>query len=390
MALQRRNNPCEQHSETNPEWCGWGESRTPCSSIVRNLAKRGHASARTSYSRGVNPEPNPRQLRWLLAGAGAALVSVLVALVALQPAEASPDWLQFLGRFHPLFVHLPIGVVLLLAAAEVASAKASVRERLDPVILPVLVVLVATALPAFILGLMLAHGGGYPEALRVPHQRFASIGLVFACTSVAAWSLYRHRSSSRWRHGYRALLGASLVALGVGAHFGGSMTHGETYLVRYAPEPLARWLGVEPPQAVVFTSAPAEEPSVYANAVQPVLAKYCVDCHGPDKAKGGLRLDSYAELLKGGDSGPAIVARAPDKSRLVTLLGLPEADVDHMPPEGKPQPSQAQIELISWWILRGASEHERVREVLPPADVLELLKAADRPAKPRPAPNIMQ
>lgn len=327
----------------------------------------------------MNPEQNPRQLRLLLAGAAAALVVSLGAFVLLQPAKSSADWSLFLGRFHPLVVHLPIGVMLLVAAAEVASFKSNLRARLDPVITPVLVVLVGTALSAFIAGLLLARGGGYPEALLVPHQRLAALGMILLCSSLAAWSLARwslarERASARWRQGYRALLAAGVLSLGAGAHYGGSMTHGETYLVRYAPEPIRGWFGVEPPKKTPQVVVPSKDPTVYADVVQPVLSKFCVNCHGPDKTKGDLRLDSYAALMKGGESGPAIVARAPEKSRLVSALALPLADADHMPPEGKPQPTAAQIELISWWILRGAAEHERVREVMPPAAVLELLK----------------
>ena len=106
-------------------------------------------------------EPNPRQLRWLLAGCAGALVFVVGAFVLLQPAPSSGTWAQFLGRFHPLVVHLPIGVMLLVALAEVASVRSSFRARLDPVITPVLAVLLAAAVAAFIDGLLLARGGGY-------------------------------------------------------------------------------------------------------------------------------------------------------------------------------------------------------------------------------------
>lgn len=322
-------------------------------------------------------EPNLRQLRWLLAGAACALVLVLGAVVLLQPIASSGDWAQFLGRFHPLVVHLPIGVVLLVALAEVASLKPSLRARLDPVITPVLVLLLAAAVAAFIDGLLLARGGGYPEALLVPHKAFALGGVVLLCAALAAWSLHRHRSSARWRSGYRVVLGLGVAALSVGAHFGGSMTHGESYLVRFAPQPIKGWLGVEsPPPSTPQPTKAAKEPKIFADVVLPVLTHYCVQCHGPDKVKGELRLDSYARLMKGGEAGPALTPGAPDKSRMLTMLRLPLADDDHMPPKNKPQPSPAEVELIAWWILRGAHEQERLREVVPPGKVFDLLKAA--------------
>src|SRR5690349_17547055 len=48
--------------------------------------------------------------------------------------------------------------------------------------------------------------------------------------------------------------------------------------------------------------------------VRPVLIDKCVRCHGPKQQRGGLRLDSRAALLRGGDNGPALVAGQPDKS----------------------------------------------------------------------------
>lgn len=330
-------------------------------------------------------EPNPRQLRWLLAGTASALVLVLGAFVVLQPVPSSGDWAQFLGRFHPLVVHLPIGALLLVAVAEVASVKSSLRARLDPVITPALVLLLAAAVAAFIDGLLLARGGGYPDPLLVPHKGFALGGVVLLCASLAAWSLQRQRSSARWRNGYRVVLGLGVVALSVGAHFGGSMTHGESYLVRFAPQPIAAWLGVEAARAVADPkpAKAAKEPEIFGNVVLPLLTHYCVQCHGPDKVKGELRLDSYAGLMKGGESGATLTPGAPEKSRMLKLLRLPLADVDHMPPKGKPQPSPAEIELLAWWILRGAHDKERVREVVPPGAVLDLLKTALGPRADR-------
>ena len=55
--------------------------------------------------------------------------------------------------------------------------------------------------------------------------------------------------------------------------------------------------------------------------VRPLLVEKCQSCHGAEKAKGGLRLDSRAALLRGGDSGPAAVPGTPGESLLVKALG---------------------------------------------------------------------
>ena len=64
------------------------------------------------------------------------------------------------------------------------------------------------------------------------------------------------------------------------------------------------------------TTAPVE----FARDIQPLLADHCVKCHGPEKQKGGLRLDSRAGALKGGDDGAALVPGKSAESKLVHLV----------------------------------------------------------------------
>jgi hypothetical protein len=82
--------------------------------------------------------------------------------------------------------------------------------------------------------------------------------------------------------------------------------------------------------------------------VRPVLAEYCYQCHSSraKKLKGGLRLDSRAALLGGGDSGPALVPGQPEKSRLVEAISYKNADLQ-MPPRGK-LPAAAVADLTTW------------------------------------------
>ena len=90
----------------------------------------------------------------------------------------------------------------------------------------------------------------------------------------------------------------------------------------------------------------------FETRIRPVLASSCIECHGPKKASGGLRLDSQAGVDKGGDSGLAIEPGNPDASLLVRAVRR-EADAEiKMPPE-KPLPKQA-IEDITRWIEAGA------------------------------------
>ncbi len=76
---------------------------------------------------------------------------------------------------------------------------------------------------------------------------------------------------------------------------------------------------------------------VFSAAVLPVFENSCVSCHGPEKSKGDLRVDSFAALSKGGENGPVVVPGKPADSKLMKRLLLPLEDEEHMPPEGKPQ-----------------------------------------------------
>ncbi len=100
-------------------------------------------------------------------------------------------------------------------------------------------------------------------------------------------------------------------------------------------------------------AAPAAEPVSYDKQVRPLLADRCYSCHGPDKQKGELRLDSPAAIRKGGKHGDVLIAGNLAKSPLYarTLLGADDSDV--MPAKGDPL-TAPQCEVLRQWIMAGA------------------------------------
>lgn len=139
-----------------------------------------------------------------------------------------------------------------------------------------------------------------------------------------------------------------------------------------------------------------ESAPVFATAVEPLMQKYCVSCHGPEKAKADLRLDTLAAMLKGGESGPAVVAGKSAASPLLKRAQLPAEHDDHMPPDGKPQPTAQELALVQWWVDAGAPANKSFAELKAPLNILSLAKnlagadpsptAESRPAPPAPAP----
>lgn len=90
--------------------------------------------------------------------------------------------------------------------------------------------------------------------------------------------------------------------------------------------------------------------ALFENDVRPLLVEYCITCHGPRKSEAGLRLDQRATILKGGDTGPAMIPGKPEASLLIQALR--HTDGLEMPPEQKLDANK--IAAVVRWIESGA------------------------------------
>ena len=109
----------------------------------------------------------------------------------------------------------------------------------------------------------------------------------------------------------------------------------------------------------------AAEPVPY-QVVKNIFAKHCIACHGPQKSKSSLRLDSYAGIRKGSDSGAILVPKKSSESKIIHALLGNKKSVAKMPPEGEIHLGGADIALVQRWIDEGAvgpDKEETVREV---------------------------
>ncbi|MFZ9933408.1 MAG: c-type cytochrome domain-containing protein [Chthoniobacterales bacterium] len=326
-----------------------------------------------------------KRLRHLLLPAGfLALATGLCLLPFLgAPGLANPKtagvwglWINFIGTFHPLFLHLPIGALLLLVTMEGLALVSCGRIRLEPT-WPLLFAL-GTAVLALVTGYSLYLTGNYTGELLQMHKRDAFI-FCWVLAATTAWHLravLAGKDSRLVRGGYYAGLGASVVLMTMAGHYGGEITHGD---------PLEQWPAKVLAERRAAAEALQKDPVVYSQVLRPVFEVNCVYCHGPDKQEGKLRMDTYTDLLKGGEKGSVLVAGDPSRSQLVQRLLLPIADKLHMPPSDKPQPTAGEIELISWWVARGAPEDARVSELDPTpairAALADLVSPEERKAR---------
>jgi hypothetical protein len=182
------------------------------------------------------------------------VVSVmLLFLPSIFKLDGKPhaDWQQFLGRFHPSVVHLPIGLILLVPVLELAGRS---RPALLEAAAFVLSLSVLSCLLALTLGYLLAYGSGEAGAGVVRHM-WGGIALTIA---VGFCFLVRGASA------YPYLLACVLVLLTWTAHQGGSLTHGDKYLTEYLPGPLKRLATVEAKAPELAVMEPARSKAICA------------------------------------------------------------------------------------------------------------------------------
>jgi hypothetical protein len=103
---------------------------------------------------------------------------------------------------------------------------------------------------------------------------------------------------------------------------------------------------------LLFTGPAWAGPELAREAVA-LVRRACVECHGPEKQKGGLRLDSRAALLKGGENGPPVVPGRPERSELIRRVTLAKGQDGVMPARGEPL-GKSELDTLRSWIGAGA------------------------------------
>lgn len=306
---------------------------------------------------------------------GALLLAGLIAMPLLAgppDSDAMPDIVRFLGHFHPVLLHLPIGVFALILVQELGAIFFKRKgEARQPSLFPMFFG-VMSAIVAVIAGFLLYQGGDYSGETAERHMwgGLAFAGIAVVAFVVQAWSVALATNLAF----YRLLLFLSVGVMGFASHDGASMTHGSDFLLRYAPDPIREFFNA-PPRATAGSSAAAgkvpEEQIVYEDIIVPIIASRCVDCHKESRSRGRLRMDTYELLLKGGREGPALVAGSSEESNMIIRIELPLDDEDHMPPIDPPSPQVEPHELVvlKWWIDAGADPEKKLGDYEVPSEV---------------------
>lgn len=368
----------------------------------------------------------PRTSRLAWAATLLLIVGFVMGLVIFPPLYESPtaeatSSVLFIGRFHPILLHLPVGALMVLCLMELICFTRRGEEQFGSAALLTLWVGAAGSVLAVIAGIMLSREGGYEGGNFSLHQTLALIGTAGVLSSLVIRIYAMGQGNREVMHAYRAVFFGSFGIMGLGAHFGGNMSHGSKFLTEHAPEPIKgqmisveKWMldFVEKPKAktpepapvvaptpapaVVNTPAPSAptpttttpmpasntpppapstttEKLVFRDLILPIFEAKCNKCHNEDKSKGDLRLDTYEMAMQGGENGSNFVAGKPDESLSIQRIALPVDDDEHMPPDGKEQLTPAEFALLRYWVQAGASATQKISEAQFPSEAKEAL-----------------
>lgn len=274
-------------------------------------------------------------------------ILIVATLVTFVPPDGNEraDWLQFIGRFHPLLIHFPIALFLLVPILEIVGRSARFEYlRLSVNFVLTLAMLGATT--AAILGWCLARSGGYSGRLITQHM-WGGVLLSIVCW--VCWLLRTQLHELGVTYAVVLALGVGLVAWT--GYRGGQLSLGPNHLTEHMPNRLRNLLGVEDRSAAVT----ADPNTFYGARIQPIFTARCINCHGVDKHKANLRLDSYRALMRGGKDGPVIKSGNTQSSDLFRRITLPASHDDFMP-KGKQPLTADQLKMIELWISAGASD----------------------------------
>ena len=337
----------------------------------------------TSETESAPSQPRASKINgWFVTAFGLATIAGMLAMPVLAGApkeDTVSQWVQYLGRFHFVILHLPIGMLSLVILMELG--KLFRRDKGSSTLIPMFFT-ATSAVVAVIVGFLLYQSGSDNSELIQDHMWW---GIGFASATIAAFTVknWVDFAGGKGNFLYFLTLLGSAVVMAVTSHDGGDSVHGKGYLRKEEPAevrqlinqiPGAEQLPIEEKNGEDGGSSeeskgdqkvtvPLQEQIVFTHIVQPILDQKCVSCHGDEKQKGKFRVDSYETLLAGGKEGEGFEPGNAEKSNIIFRIHLPEDDDEHMPPEGKKQIEEHELAILEWWIDSGASPDAKVSEV---------------------------
>ena len=268
--------------------------------------------------------------------------------------------IELIGRFHPVLVHLPIGIFVLFIAMDGLS-RFEKFSYLSTSIRLILGIGILSALISIVTGYTLSLEGSNNQDLVDNHQ-WTAIGTT--ALFIAYYFFRKKLKNNRIVHASTLIM--LLFMLAWTGHQGGSLTHGEGFLTE----------GILKTKTIAEASLDIKDINqalVYKDLIQYTLNQKCVQCHGAEKQKGKLRLDDLSWIKAGGKNGNLINTSNPAEGELIKRILLDDIDEHHMPPKEKTQLTATELAIFQWWINAGASFDKSVAALAPDAKLIRAL-----------------
>lgn len=313
------------------------------------------------------------------------LTASAVPVIDRMTAAAPDDWLRLAGRLHPLVVHFPLAFVVLAAIVEGVHACTR-RDGVGPSVRLLLVAATIGAALAAGSGWMNAHhdwagldatwraagkpdGPNAADAAHLQWHRYGSLAFAAGIVLVTAGAV---RTGEAGYGGLRIATRAGLVVvLGLAlwtGHLGGELVHGRGHVLNALPAAAPPSPDREIPPAAIPIPMPTPAPAAgtvprgrelgfgpldLEAQARDILETHCMDCHGGETQKAGLRLVPLAAAFAWEAEFWTIVPGDADGSTVIKRVELPEGERHRMPPDG-PGLSAEEIEALRAWIDGGA------------------------------------
>lgn len=310
------------------------------------------------------------KLAWIIGAVWAVLLAVI--WISYRNSDGTGGgFFNFIGRFHILIVHFPIGIIFLGLIMHVLAGLSAFSHLRNAV--PLVCWLgFLMSVKATVVGYLLMSVEDFGGRAMDMHMYFGLAVVVFSFLALIA-SLKNKGILT----GIMLFIATTMTA--ASGHFGGAMVHKEDYLTEHAPEALKPLLLVglsqnEDPAVEGIASTekeddeaaviPLGERVVYTDFVVPILEKTCNECHNENKIKGKLRMDTHDLLLAGADGSdfPTIIPGNAEESELIVRVTLEPDHDEFMPPKGDGF-TEEEIKLLSLWIEAGAKTETTVAEL---------------------------
>ena len=285
---------------------------------------------------------------------------LLLLLAIYSEASKTNTILLWFGKLHPLVLHFPIVIGIAIVIYFLFFQNKQLAENTEKL------VLVGNALMASmvaLLGLFLSKQDAYDTDTLNLHK-WGGLGIVFM-----SWLLIYTKNVSV---GLKKIIAiAYLLILLFFTHKGAILTHGENALSMPVPE-------VKLAEEVKTVDSSL---SVYEKAIAPILTQKCISCHGPEKMKGQLQLQSPELIVKGGKNGSILNGIQNEEAQILQRIHLPNVDEKHMPPIDKLQLTLEELTLLNKWVKAGGNFTKKISELAKTDSLAILAMAYKAPTK---------